>query len=600
MGEITGEYWISDGWVDFADGDVGDKNHEMIAINHFASKYVDELIDLAHDLEVDLENDNIYKTSSGRGFLRNEEYPAGDCEAIRNKIISSIENKEIDWNLPEGVLVEDSVDEYIQKTLKIDDEEFSCIFGNCDARQIIMKREGWIAVRNNNIELYGYNDQKRKEIINGIESILDQEGIEEADEEIELYIYDYKTGRSWDLPLSDPKTPVGAKTTTIPNTTYNKPIFIPTSNSLPPGSSSPRYLDAKARSMLSTSEGFKNWLNLNEMAFVSKQPIYIDKYDLAYLKQFPLFFWPRALKLRYNDYLIEALRTQPKENIGSISKNWSDVKDVNFVGDQRTRNPINFSARIIVGMPRLINKLIKLGYDLSGINSNTGESLYFNLMSPQLATQLTTKLKHTISSGNLRKYKNAVSSYRIQGRQIPKKLMSLLDPKPNIVYFVPNYRSSNRHDPEPGKVDDIPYEVSWDNMRPQIDEIIAYFVKNLVQRGRNKVNATYWSQGAKDSNGRTITQQLYDHIRNNWKQIKHDKKSIYLAVFNKVNTILQGGVLPRRIDDMLKSAGINMFDVMQRMNWTPEQVRSLINKHRTHGGDIVDLVDEINFLTKGK
>ena len=38
MTEIKGEYWIYDGNVDFADGDVGDYNHESIAMSHVFNK----------------------------------------------------------------------------------------------------------------------------------------------------------------------------------------------------------------------------------------------------------------------------------------------------------------------------------------------------------------------------------------------------------------------------------------------------------------------------------------------------------------------------------------------------------------------------------
>lgn len=258
MSQIRGEYWIQDGYVQFADGDIGDFNHELIAIHHFASKYIDQLIDLAYELGVDLEE-----------FRRDEEHPAGDAETIRNNIVSAVENKEIEWVLPDGADAGDSVDEYIKNTINIDDDEYDCIFGGCDARLMVMEKEGWIAVRSNNVEFWGYDEQKRKEIVDGVEQILEQEGIDDPDEEIELSLGDNKTKRSWDSTLADLKNPIGVRAPSLPTTTYNKPVFIaPDNTENHPRNNHSKTMDAKTRSMASTSEGvnFKDWL-LNEDKF---------------------------------------------------------------------------------------------------------------------------------------------------------------------------------------------------------------------------------------------------------------------------------------------------------------------------------------------
>jgi hypothetical protein len=53
--KIRGEYWIQGGQVDFADGDVGDQNHEMVALNSIASEHIDGLEEYALELGVDTE-----------------------------------------------------------------------------------------------------------------------------------------------------------------------------------------------------------------------------------------------------------------------------------------------------------------------------------------------------------------------------------------------------------------------------------------------------------------------------------------------------------------------------------------------------------------
>ena len=324
---------------------------------------------------------------------------------------------------------------------------------------------------------------------------------------------------------------------------------------------------------------FSGWLALQEMAFVSKQPVYLDKDDIDYLKQFPLFFWARALKMRYNDFVLKALRKGPNE-VSIISSNWSDVQNVSFEGDKRSKNPLGFSGPIKVGMNKVIDKLQKLGYDLSGTSSSSESSLYYKLIDIGLANVLKTKLITTISPSRLEQYKQEVSRYRAKNMQIPKSAIRILDPKPNVVFFVPNYLASNRNDPEPGKAEDMVYEKSWREFKPKIDEIIGYYVKNIVHIARNKTNALYWSSGAKDKNGRTITEQLYDHLRNNWKQIRHEEKFIRYAVNLKINTILQNGIISRRLDDFLKKSRIDLFGIIQKMKWTPLQAKAFIEKNK--------------------
>ena len=264
MSKIRGEYWIQDGWVDFADGDVGDMGHEAIATNHFANKHIDEIINLAENLGVDLSN------RYGR-FVRNEEYPVSDTHDIRNKIVEAVENQQIEWDLPEGVDATDSVNEYLQKYLNVDDDEYACVFGDGDARTLVMEKEGWIAVRSNNVEVYGFDNEKRGYLLRGIDDILEQEKQREADvpdESVELFLYDHKTKRSWDATLAELRNTTGFRPVTLPQTTYNKPMFVPPDRSGPMGSQSGKALDAQARSLLNTSEGkmsFKKFLRIYEL-----------------------------------------------------------------------------------------------------------------------------------------------------------------------------------------------------------------------------------------------------------------------------------------------------------------------------------------------
>lgn len=199
--KINGEYWIVNGSVEYADGDIGDKNHEIIATDHVCSQYLQELYDYAKELGVKLPS-----------FYSIEDEPTQSAQSL----IRAIEDK-----LPESI---DATLE-IQRKCGIDKETILVIYqsNNIDPRLYVMKREGWIAVRKNNIELYGLDNKKLQELASGIDSLLDQEfgwtaDEEVKDEELEFNLFDHKTGRSMDLTLADIKRGNLFRPKTLPQT----------------------------------------------------------------------------------------------------------------------------------------------------------------------------------------------------------------------------------------------------------------------------------------------------------------------------------------------------------------------------------------------
>jgi hypothetical protein len=140
-----------------------------------------------------------------------------------------------------------------------------------DPRVYVMKTEGWIVVRNNNIELYGLDSNKLKDLSSGLDDIIDQEtgwnGVEDEeidDEKIEFNLFDHKNNKSMDVTLKDIKDNNLFRPQRIPQTTYSAPLFIPTNKTAQPS----KVLDAKSRSQLSTSEGvlrFKEWLIIRNL-----------------------------------------------------------------------------------------------------------------------------------------------------------------------------------------------------------------------------------------------------------------------------------------------------------------------------------------------
>jgi hypothetical protein len=211
VNEIRGEYWIIDGFVDFADGDVGDRNHEGIAIDHIVSQYADDVASLAEDL-VDQE-------VLEPGNYEVDHYGEVDYEAFET-VINLI------WTtLTDKMMDQLSAEQYIMESLNCDEETFYTLLNRGDPRLYVMKRMGWIAVRGNNVELFGYDAGRQKEIADAIHEIIHQEHGQEPDpSQIELSIDDHKSNKSWYLTLQELEQPQVSARPNMPITTKR---FVP-------------------------------------------------------------------------------------------------------------------------------------------------------------------------------------------------------------------------------------------------------------------------------------------------------------------------------------------------------------------------------------
>lgn len=278
-GKITGEYWIIDGSVDFADGDIGDVNHEGIATSHIVSRYVDELRDIAEEMDLDTRGikdyDGYYDTYQMNKVIEeiHERLTLGDPDSEEEPDESTL-------------LTNEQAHAWIMQRLGCDESAYDIMMGSGDARLYAMQYEGWIAIRSNNVELYGYSAQRQREIADAVMDVLAEEGQEYADpSETEISIYDNKTGRSWTVTVEDLMRPeVNFRPNQMPTTTYNKSMYHLTNPQdseenkySGPSSSHPNQWTQAAKNAgiigpgqdlwRGTSEvihGFANWLKLRE------------------------------------------------------------------------------------------------------------------------------------------------------------------------------------------------------------------------------------------------------------------------------------------------------------------------------------------------
>ncbi len=230
---IRGEFWIFNGSVQFADGDVGDYNHEGLAIQHVFSAHIENIVDLAEEL--------------GLEAAAPDNFGDIDTEAA-SEIVHQI-------------FSQNNNEQFIMGKLNVNRECLHILMGGGDAVSYVMQYENWIAVRGNNIELFGYNDNKRKSLLSGLEEILDSEGIENVpSEQIELTIHDHKTNQSSYLTLADIEHPVPVMRPTQPLMTKMHSKFNVTNSdkveNMP--QTTKGKIDPKANQWRNTSEALKH------------------------------------------------------------------------------------------------------------------------------------------------------------------------------------------------------------------------------------------------------------------------------------------------------------------------------------------------------
>ena len=186
---IRGEYCIVDGSVEFADGDVGDYNHEAIATNHVFQQWASSVQKIAEEYEIETEF---------------ETYGELNTEAVSEAIQEILEILEQNNS-------EEQSNQILMNQLGIDQEAYLVLCGFGEAQTYVMKNEGWIAVRGENVDLYGYDRNKMQSLSSGIYEILESEGIEyeeiEQNDEYELAINDFKSGKSFYVTLMQLREP---------------------------------------------------------------------------------------------------------------------------------------------------------------------------------------------------------------------------------------------------------------------------------------------------------------------------------------------------------------------------------------------------------
>jgi hypothetical protein len=167
---IRGEYWLVDGDPRFADGDVGESDHAILALQEIRYTVLSEF---GWDGDVEALRDN-------DAFLEELE-----------ELLGTNEKDEVARRLAE----ECSNPELAQRLLP-------AAFEQEDAREAAIRHLGWKWVKRDWVGTFNLAPADMQQIARGIDQILDEEGIEPGPEdEIEVRIL--STGKSLFLSMED-------------------------------------------------------------------------------------------------------------------------------------------------------------------------------------------------------------------------------------------------------------------------------------------------------------------------------------------------------------------------------------------------------------
>lgn len=303
-----------------------------------------------------------------------------------------------------------------------------------------------------------------------------------------------------------------------------------------------------------------------EMAAISREPLYIDKNDINYLKQFPYRMWTQALSKRYNDFIFDSL-----DNNGNLKEGLKRKQVVNMVAQNRT-----VPLKVNTNMPYVFTKLKKAGFDLSGINPITRTSLYYQPLRIEKSQFLIMDLKKTISPELMAMYKEG----KIQAKD--------LDPKPDVVYWYPNYLVNARNDAELGKEDSPELNLKFQAMKSEIiaiiNKVVNYQIVNQVVSAHP--NLAYYKRPA---NLQKLKIDLIDYVWLNFKNPKfQDLERLYAIIVNKVRTFLQKGIISRKDHEGLLNQGLNVTDLYGKTNkltnkpWTAKDIEKIMDEFKTN------------------
>jgi len=222
---ISDEYWFeSGGHIIYANGDIGDYNHESIVIERCAGELLGDFNVYSDNPTQDVEDSesnamlkirsviyNYYANKHNLKYSPKTGFVTREGDEVDNIELDILNIPDFENDPAEAIII------YLKETTKNKEEDINdfvlTAFGSTkDARDYAINKWNWARVHGNNIEVKKLDYQTLKNVSSGIWNALEQEGLLYNDdsnfaaEEGVYYISTY-TGKRFSIKLKDMESP---------------------------------------------------------------------------------------------------------------------------------------------------------------------------------------------------------------------------------------------------------------------------------------------------------------------------------------------------------------------------------------------------------
>lgn len=172
LASMRGEWWIIDGQVSFADGDIGDIDHTGMAIQH-AANIVMDAVGADYNGEYGI-------LSEHQDIIKEQMEEDGFQGSIQQYLIEKLEGHDD----PEGIVM--------------------TAYGSGDPRDYAIRKWGWQRVAGNDVETMYLSAEALSSIVSGLSEIMENEGIDYDDMRSETFSIEVRSSKTvyHDVPYS--------------------------------------------------------------------------------------------------------------------------------------------------------------------------------------------------------------------------------------------------------------------------------------------------------------------------------------------------------------------------------------------------------------
>jgi hypothetical protein len=166
---VRGEYWIVDGDAEYADGDNGDQNHEMIAEQFMLGQLGYDLDDSGGDTESAQSYDDASRMFTNT-LNQNDEYASGDFNKYVEYLKSlNQDDEDYDWTY------DAELKDYLLFKNNNSPQAQHVVEGFKDPRTFVIQNHGWIRLEGQHVQLWDLTPATLQSLTSGLYSAYDED-----------------------------------------------------------------------------------------------------------------------------------------------------------------------------------------------------------------------------------------------------------------------------------------------------------------------------------------------------------------------------------------------------------------------------------------